>query len=256
MCTGPEYGPKGREASSLFRSTVTGQDKKPKHAAPRESAVADARHANADGQIADQIPKVSVQRTLAGGNFDPFNALCVDRPSKSDQLFLDHAVNSQWAAFAPSKTLADMITFKQNVMAYAIHNPASYHAMIYAGACHKSFWQGDSCKTAQRDVQLLQLKLRAIGALRNVTQKPVDYDMQDVMMATLLLATHDRADEARRRPLSKVQARKSFTDNPDSEFYFALDINRHLLSAFHDLLDRNGGIKSVENSPLQILAIL
>ena len=145
---------------------------------------------------------------------------------------------------------------KQNVMSYAIHNPVSYYALIYAGACHKHFWQQNHIRSPKGDPELLQFKADAISALRKAIQRFRSDELENIVVATLLLAVFDAADKAQRYPHGKVQGRKMLVTALHAEFYSSLDVEEEHLKMFHHVLDRCGGISFMRPGPLQTSAIL
>lgn len=207
-------------------------------------------------KFTDEMHLRSLRHVLAGGRTDPFSAFCVDSSSHYEQYILDHAIHHQWSKFAPSQQPDDLVMVKQNVMSYAIHNPVSYHALLYAGACHIQFWEKSIYRTTECDPELIQLKVQAIRALRDAIQQPEHREVEDLLLATLLLAALDGADKARRRPLRKVQARKSLAFALDAEFWCTIDVEWKHLNTFYDLLHRRGGISSMRPGAMQASAIL
>lgn len=100
-----------------------------------------------------------LRHILAGGKLDPFNAFCVES-APSDQHIFDHAIHKQWPMFSLSQAPNELAVVKQNVMSYAIYNPVSYYALLYAGACHMNFWQQSITRSSERNPKLLQLKFK------------------------------------------------------------------------------------------------
>lgn len=190
---------------------------------------------------------------LTAGVSDPFNSFCVNSP-RDEQQILNHAIHGQWSLFAPTPKDEDLTLVKQNVMSYAIHEPVSYYALLYAGACHKHFWQSFTRKT-NYDTELLRLKGHAIKALRKAIQQ-YDQATEDILIAALMLSAHDSGDRARRVPFGKVMRRKSLLYTLDAEFYCALDVEWKHLEVFYDLLERRGGIFAMRPGVMQTAAIL
>lgn len=158
--------------------------------------------------------------------------------------------------FSLSQAPNELAVVKQNVMSYAIYNPVSYYALLYAGACHMNFWQQSITKSSERNPKLLQLKIQAISALRLAIERFRADELEDLVIATLLLAVFDAGDKVRRRPHGKVQGRKSLIHALDAEFYVLLDVEWEHLKMFYHVLDNYGGVLYLRPGPLQTSAIL
>lgn len=141
-------------------------------------------------------------------------------------------------------------------MGYAVNNPVSYHTLLFAGACHHYFWGRSAVRRADRDPQLLWFKTQALRAMREAVQKSDGAVTDDILIAALMLAVFDSGDKARRRPLGKVQSRKALIYTLDAEFYAALDVEWKHLNIFYDLVERRGGILTMQPSALRTSAIL
>lgn len=186
---------------------------------------------------------------------DPFDGFCV-KSSPEDQRIFDHSIICQWSQFAPSQDSTELALVKKHVMSYVINNPVSYHSLLYAGACHRNFWEKSCVRSSEHDAELLWLKTRAIKAMREaIQQREVDVT-DDLLIAALMLAVFDTGDKVKRRVFGKVQGRKALTYTLDAEFYAALDVEWRHLNVFYDLVERRGGILTMQPSALRTSAIL
>ena len=140
-------------------------------------------------------------------------------------------------------------------MSYAVHQPVSYYALVYAGACHEHFWNRSSTRTTDLDPELVKLKLQAIRALREAIQQQGDVT-EDIILGTFMLAACDNGDRARRVPRGKVQGRKPLLYTNDTEFWSALDAERSHLKVFYDLLEKRGGIRTIRPGVIQTATFL
>lgn len=194
----------------------------------------------------DRVPALVV-----GGKADPFDCFSVGSSPVLHQKIFDYAIHCQWHMFAVTQREADVAVVKREVMTPIVNQPVAYYAFLYSGACHAMFWGGSPVSHAE----LLRYKHQALQAMRVAVQSEGSNLSDESLFCMILLATHGAANKIQRRPLGKVQGRKSLTFLLDGEFWGTLEMEWQHLNVFYDMMKRRGD-KFAVPGPLYNAALL
>lgn len=197
------------------------------------------------------LPITNIQH----GTIDPFDSLCVSNASYQTFDCLTHFASQIWTVFGSSDGKNDFQDLKLDAIRSACADKAVWSTFSYAGASHQAFLRSsaDQSHGSNLDLVRLNLKQNAVQALIEATKSALKKDEigEKLLSAMLTMASHSFGDIVKREPLAPIQGRKPQISISCAEYYDALELTTEHRNAFFTLLEKRGGVSTIENTGLR-----
>ncbi|EXJ62273.1 hypothetical protein A1O7_02706 [Cladophialophora yegresii CBS 114405] len=173
--------------------------------------------------------------TVLGTNlFDSVHTNGDVKLSKEFQSVLHDALLHQWPAFALGTNEHAIVEVRRAAFSTSALSPHTLFAIIYAGACYRSYFRN---AVPGDNLLQLQAKQQALACLREAVQqgKPTD----EMLMTIALLAIHGSVQPLKRPRFTAPLYR-------DNEFYSNVKFDQTHLRALRTLVGQRGGLHELE----------
>ncbi|KIW94709.1 uncharacterized protein Z519_04686 [Cladophialophora bantiana CBS 173.52] len=154
------------------------------------------------------------------------------------------AVSKQWRIMSSSRTMLSEGTIKTALLACAMHSPAAFWSIIFAGATHNAYLLGEADAPGRNRALRLSYKTQAIRELNREIQELQGPASDELLLAIITLASHGSGEQlnppSQEENLSALQSVQSF------QYYGRMQKETAHLKAICHLVYQKGGLHTVK----------
>ena len=165
---------------------------------------------------------------------------------------LDHAVHHQWSEFRLSDDETGINAPRIDIMQSVMKNPHCWYAIIYAGATHNAYQRGGYESTKENLHLRLMYKTKAIGSVLDDVKQNGDNISEEALLSMVVLASHGSGDRLKGTKTYRRQQLPFLTHIHDVEYYASMETGWEHLQAVYTLLDKRGGLHTIQLKSLAI----
>ena len=193
----------------------------------------------------------SLQTMIGVSRTDPFTMSCVSSVPLYVHEMLDHAITYQWSEFCVSDGGAGLNAAKAEIMQPVMTSPVAWYAVIFAGATHNAYRHGPQGPPKQNNELRLLYKKKAISCILDDVRQNGDKISDATLLSMITLAAHGTG-ESLRGSNAKRQSLPFLSHVHDVEYYASMDTGWEHLNAVYCLVDKRGGLQTIEVKSLAI----
>ncbi|KIX97703.1 uncharacterized protein Z520_06481 [Fonsecaea multimorphosa CBS 102226] len=154
------------------------------------------------------------------------------------------ASSKQWRVLSSHRSSLSEGAIKNAVMGCAMQSPAAFWTIIFAGATHNAYLQGEADTPSRNRALRLSYKTQAIRELNREIQELQGPASDELLLAIVTLAAHGSGEQLERPPqeenLSALQSVQSF------QYYARMQKEAAHLKAIVHLVYQKGGLQTVK----------
>ncbi|OAG45406.1 hypothetical protein AYO21_00040 [Fonsecaea monophora] len=162
----------------------------------------------------------------------------------ASSLIRPTAASKQWTIASSSNSVLSEGTIKTALLACAMQSRAAFWSIIFAGATHNAYIQGETGNPSRNRTLLLSYKTQAIRELNVEIQELQGPVSDELLLAIITLAAHGSGEQLEPPPqgenLSALQSVQSF------QYYGRMQSEAAHLKAICHLVYQKGGLHTVK----------
>ncbi|OAP54972.1 hypothetical protein AYL99_10672 [Fonsecaea erecta] len=154
------------------------------------------------------------------------------------------AATQQWRILGSSRSVLSEGSIKNAVLACAMQSPAAFWSIIFAGATHNAYLQGEADTPSRNRALRLSYKTQAIRELNREIQELQGPASDELLLAIVTLAAHGSGEQL--RPPSQEESLSALQSVQSFQYYARMQKEAAHLNAICHLIYQKGGLHTVK----------
>ncbi|EXJ72114.1 uncharacterized protein A1O5_04618 [Cladophialophora psammophila CBS 110553] len=193
-----------------------------------------------------------IQILLGASRSDPFNTIGdPDAPLYVHEM-LDHAISCHYSEMCLTDG-GGLNAARTEIMQSVMYSPVAWYTIIFAGATHNAYQYGGRGTTKQNEQLRLVYKTKAIRSLLDYIQENGDTVSEEALLSMITLASHGSGENLKGHDSYTRQKLPFLSHLHDVDYYASMDIGMEHLAAVYAIVDRRGGLRTLQRKSLAIV---